>query len=369
MKTITIDARMLMNAGVGTYIRNIVPRLMEYFPNYRFALIGKTEHFQKVGWIGTERLVFIDCQSSIYSINEQFDVLKKIPRNTDIFWSPHYNIPVFYSGKLVCTVHDVFHLAMPHFVPGIHKKLYAKFMFSNVRRKSNAIICVSEFAKSDLVKHTGPDDGKIHTVYNGVDSRWFKSDVTNHSSNFLPHNKPYFLFVGSVKPHKNLKSLILAYMKIKDQVKQDLLIIGKTDGMITSDYEVMDLAKLAGDRIHFVGEIDNGEETLKKYYSHAHALVLPSFYESFGLPPLEAMACGCPVMVSNVAALPEIYGDAAMYFDPNNVDDIANALLIMNDNHSLRQDYIEKGDIRSRLYNWDKSAAETADVIRKVLMG
>lgn len=357
MSNVIVDSRMIKSSGIGTYIFNLNKEIFEIPNNYKFhLLLNEDEEIHEK----REKYKFIKFNAPIYSINEQYELLKLIKFNTDIFWSPHYNIPLFYKGKLLVTIHDVFHLAMPQYVKGLHKKMYAKFMFNAVKKKANKIICVSNFTKNELIRLVGVDEKKIKVIHNGVDKSWF--DIIKKDS---PHNRPYLLYVGNVKPHKNLNNLLNAFDLIKDCIPHDVIIVGKKEGFITGDKKLFDKALKFGDRVHFTGFVE--EEILKQYYVHADALVFPSFYEGFGLPPLEAMAVGCPVIVSNAASLPEVCGDAALYCDPYSPKDIADKIKLLIANPSLQEELRQKGLERAKLFTWEKCAKETMAVIEEVL--
>ncbi|MED3664722.1 glycosyltransferase family 1 protein [Geobacillus stearothermophilus] len=358
---IAIDVRMINASGIGVYIQNILPNIINSLDNYHFYLLGDLNTLLNYEWTQKSNVSIINLKSKIYSLSEQRYLLSKIPKDSVLFWSPHYIIPVFYKGKILVTVHDIFHLAKPEFVGGFHKKLYAKLMFKAVSKKADAIISVSDFTTKEFLKFVNRNQNNIYTIYNGVNNFWreFLDRDTDTDRN------PYIVYVGNVKPHKNLISLVKAFEKIKNEIPHNLVIIGKKEGFITGDQEVIKYAERLGDRIKFTGFVDN--ETLKRYIANAHALVFPSLYEGFGLPPLEAMACGCPVIVSNVASLPEVCGDAALYIDPYSPEDIAEKIKLLLSDDKLRKELRRKGLERAKMFSWEKCAKETLEVIEEVL--
>lgn len=350
---------MINASGIGTYLRNLVPGIINASQDIRFSLLCKKDAMSIFPWTHADNVSLIDCQSPIYSINEQFELPRKIPAETNVFWSPHYNIPLFYSGKLVVTVHDIFHLAMPQYVGGLHKRLYARLMFTAVRRKADSIICVSHFTESELMRLTNKGYQKINVIYNGVDELWFGIKKMQN-----PHGRAFILYVGNVKPHKNLKVLIQAFNLIVKKIPHDLVIIGKREGLITPDKKVVGVVANLN-RVHFIGSVE--DNTLQQYFAHADVLVLPSMYEGFGLPPLEAMACGCPVVVSKVASLPEVCGDAAYYINPYDVNSIADGIYDVITKTDLKETLITKGLQRAKMFSWEKSAKEHIKVFEEVL--
>lgn len=360
MHVISIDLRMIQASGIGTYLKNLISKIITTFPIYKVNLLGKVEQMHQLNSVQCREIEFINCLSPIYSIAEQYELYQKIPSDTTLFWSPHYNIPLFYRGKLLVTIHDVFHLAMPHYVGGFHKYFYAKAMFTALRYKADAILCVSNFTANELARLTGIKQKKIHVIYNGVDRPWF-----NVQKGQNPCSKPFLFYVGNVKPYKNLLTLLEAFELIMDKIPHDLIIIGKKEGFITGDNVVFHRASSLGNRVRFAGYVK--DDVLRQYFVHADALVFPSLYEGFGLPPIEAMACGCPVIVSNAASLPEVCGDAALYCDPYSPEDIANKIQLLMNDANLRESLRQKGLERAKQFTWEKCARETFAVIEKVL--
>lgn len=357
---VTIDLRLINASGIGTYLRNVIPIVVETFNDSKFNLIGNVEELRQFSWTARNNINLIDYKCPIYSISEQLEMIRKVPKDTTLFWSPHYNIPLLYRGKLLVTVYDVFHLAMPHLVGGMHKSLYAKLMFNAVCRKADAIITISHFTKQELNRLVGCKKQKIYPIHLGVAESWFSINPTVN-----PYGRPFLLYVGNVKPHKNLSNLVKAFELIYGNIPHDLVIIGKKEGFITGDSLTISLASKLGDRVCFTGHVN--DEALKQYIVHAEALIFPSFYEGFGLPPLEAMACGCPVVVSNVASLPEVCGDAVLYCNPYKHEDIAKKIMEILNNESLRNELRNKGIAHAHKFTWEKCCVETCNVIKDLL--
>jgi glycosyltransferase involved in cell wall biosynthesis len=355
--------RMVDAAGIGTYLRHVVPGVLKALPDLDVCLLGKPEILSRFLWSKRANVRIIECRAPIYSIREQIEVSSKIPTDTSLHWSPHYNIPLLFKGPLLVTVHDAFHLSMPEFVKGWHRRTYSRVMFRAVRSKATGILCVSRFAKDELMKFFPNGPQNISVVHNGVDTSWFHE--TDHES---PHQKPYLLFVGNVKPHKNIPRLLDAFGRLLETIPHDLVIIGRQEGFLTGDPIAVKKASGMRRRVVFVGELDHSHDLLRRYYSHADVLILPSLYESFGLPALEAIACRCPVIVSRIGGMPEVYGDAALYCDPYDVADIADGIFRMVTNHDLRRQYVEKGVAVARAYSWEKAAEGTGRVIQELLV-
>ncbi|WP_175403733.1 glycosyltransferase family 4 protein [Caminibacter mediatlanticus] len=355
MKHIIIDFRMHNASGIGTYIKNIVPFLLN---NFDITLLAKSEELQNYNL--KNKVKVIECNSNIYSIKEQFELFKKIPK-CDVFWSPHYNIPVLpiKAKKRIVTIHDVYHLAF-YDTLNLKQKLYAKFMINQAVSKSDIILTVSEFSKNEIIKYTNTRK-EIKVIYNAINFNKFK--VINNNLEKLKNKyslpNEFILFVGNVKPHKNLKRLLLA---IKD-LDINLVFVGKKDGFITGDENIKKLITKNNlkERIYFTGYVK--DEDIPVIYNLAKLFVFPSLYEGFGIPPLEAQACGCPIIVSNVASLPEVCGDSALYCNPYDVNDIKEKIEVLLNNKQLREELIQKGFENIKRFSWEKSAKKIIDVI------
>jgi glycosyltransferase involved in cell wall biosynthesis len=357
--TIAIDARMLNHSGIGTYLRNVLPRLVPLYRGGGVRLIGDADELSRHAWARGDGVAIIDCRDPIYSLREQLRLPRLIPADCPLLWSPHFNVPLFYRGTLLVTIHDVLHLARPQYMPGIHKRLFARALLSGVRRKASAVICNSRFTASELMRVVGVPAAKIEVIYLGVDESWFAVE-----RGARPHDKPYFVFVGNVKAHKNVAGLIDAFARITAKVPHDLVIVGRTEGFITADVGARARAAPLSGRVRFAGLVDDA--LLRRYVAWADALVLPSHYEGFGLPPLEAMACGCPAIVSDRASLPEICGDAALYCNPDDADDIAARMLEAATSEATRARLREQGLARAREFTWDRCARETVALIERL---
>ncbi|TXG85816.1 MAG: glycosyltransferase family 1 protein [Thermomicrobiales bacterium] len=354
--------RMVLAAGIGTYLRQLVPRVRRTLPSLDLCLLGHRETLTRFAWADQPGVAIVECGAPIYSLREQGELAVKIPSNTDLYWSPHYNIPLLYRGRLLVTVHDTFHLAMPQFVKGWHRRLYSRVMFRAVRFKATGIVCVSRFAKDQLLKYCPVGTQDITVVHNGVDPSW-SAPVPGPS----PHARPYLLFVGSVKPHKNLPRLLEAFDRLLEKIPHDLVMIGRDKGFITGDALVNERLSSMQERVTCIGEMDHDDPLLRQFYAHADALILPSLYESFGLPALEAAASGCPIIVSRAGGLPEVYGESALYCDPYDVDDMAKTIFQMVTDRELRRRHIDRGRALAARYNWDQAAHQTSMLIQRLL--
>lgn len=359
MGRITVDARLLGAAGIGRYLEELLPRLIRDMER-PFTLLGDRGGMERRGLGGRDGVQLVDAQAPIYSMAEQLELARRAPQGGGLFWAPHYNIPLLHRGPLVATVHDVFHLACPDLVRGAHRRAYARVMFAALVRRARAILCDSAFTADELVRHTGASRARLRVVRLGVDPFW--SEPMEQGTQ---HPRPYFLALGNVKPHKNLRRLVQAFARVADRVPHDLVVIGRVEGFLTGDSGVVEEGARLGDRVRFTGFLE--DRSVRGYLAHASALVFPSLYEGFGLPALEAMAAGCPVIASTAGSLPEVCGDAALFCDPLRVDDIADQLLRVAGEPGLRDELRGRGRERARRFCWEASARETREVLESVL--
>lgn len=363
--SVTLDARMIYHSGIGTYLQNIIPLISD---SIDLTLLGNEKLFSEFPW--RNKVKIIELNSRIYSISEQFEIPSKMKR-ADVFWSPHLNsplLPVRAATKLL-TVHDVYHLAFRNKLSAL-QKFYSSLVIKNVIKQADRIITVSEFTKSELLKYTRVNPERISVVHNGIDRSRFRIIKDNRLLDSVRRKyslpEKFLLFVGNLKPHKNLVKLLLAFEEISERNPEyHLVIAGKSEGMITTDKEIIKFTSgnigFSG-KVHFTGELKN--EDIAVIYNLAEAFIFPSVYEGFGLPVLEAMACGCPVISSNAASLPEVCGDAAYYFKPHDVKDIARAVSEVLSDRNLRQDLIARGLKRADLFSWETSAEKTLEIIK-----
>lgn len=330
MISLCIDARMAFCSGIGTYIRQIVPLLTDF----RITLF-----VDRVGadWCsGLDEILF---PFPIYSIKEQIFFPKVIP-HCDLFWSPNYNVPLLpiRAKKRVVTIHDACHLALGTFA----QKAYAKFVMGRALRSSDRAITDSKFSKDEIRRFHGDFDLEVVPIATNRDHYFRRGDSEEIRKKYrLPAQ--FVLFVGNHMPHKNLDGLMSAFSKVKVP-GLELVMVGK------------------GTRIGMVLD-----EELPFLYSMAEAFVLPSFYEGFGLPPLEAMGCGCPTIVSKAASLPEVCGDASFYFNPRDIDEMAAAITKVVTDDRLKNELVQKGYERVKTFSWKRAAERHRQIFEEAV--
>ncbi len=351
MKELCVDVRMAMCSGIGTYIRNLISGLKE--GPFKLRLIADPATFTKWPLLSSFDLI-LTC-APIYSMEEQIKLPFLIP-SCDLFWSPHYNIPLMpiRAKKRMVTIHDVYHLAYGHAL-SFPKRMYADLLIPRAAKQSDLVITVSQFSRDELVKYVAIAPERVKVIHLGVDRMHFhpNNDVAKVLEKYnLPEK--YLLFVGNLSPHKNVQGLLKSLQFLQDKTWKLVLVGAKTKAHIALEDKY--------DQAIFLGAVDDRD--LPYLYQGAYATVHPSFYEGFGLTPLEAMSCGCPVVVSKVASLPEVCGPCAVYVDPHRPESIAQGIEEMA---SLREAFIRKGLKRSKTLSWDKSLKQHIEAIEKIL--
>ncbi|WP_273222498.1 glycosyltransferase family 4 protein [Geosporobacter ferrireducens] len=355
MIRVSLDGRHIKGSGIGTYTENLISQYKQH--GVDVSVYCKKDQVQYFSSINVKTSML---DARIYGIKEQYEMIKIIKRKKqDILHWPHYNIPLMYKGPLVVTIHDIIHLKFPQFLPNKAAYHYAYFMIDQAVKKADKIITDSNNTKLDLIERFKVQEEKIEVIYIGV-SKDFKKDKMKEIDIKRQYGigKPYILYIGNVRAHKNIKGLIRAYKKFRDVCKAyELIIVGEEHNNL-KDIEI-------DDDIRMLGYVEDRD--LPNLYGGASLFVFPSLYEGFGLPPLEAMACGTPVITSNTSSLPEVVGDAAITINPYNTDEIAKAMYDVLINHKLAQSLIRKGYDRVKQFDWSTTAEKTLKIYEEVL--
>lgn len=267
------------------------------------------------------------------------------------------NIAPILKKNQVLTIHDAAIYSNKNAYSSIYIAWY-RFIYSVLRRTLKKIITVSEFSKKELSTYSKIPKEKLSVIYEGKEHILnFKNDESIMEKHKL-RTGSYILAVSSLNPNKNFKSIVEALELLPDS-EFEVVIAGGMHDKVFADSNI----SFSG-RIKHVGYVSNDE--LKTLYINAGCFIYPSFYEGFGLPPIEAMACGCPVIVSNTASLPEICGDAAVYCDPYSISDIAKKINMVMSNKDLRNSLRKKGIKRSGKFKWEQAAKESFNVFKGV---
>ncbi len=284
---------------------------------------------------------------------EQFDLPKYLKRhNNPLLLNLANTAPILYSNQIV-TLHDIAYERFPQTFDWKFKALY-RFMIPKILKNSKHILTVSQFSKKEITGFYNIDENNISVVYNSINSQ-FRSISKNNK-------EKYILAVSSINYRKNFVRLIKAFNKLENQ-KTKLYLVGGIDKYFT-DIEISQDIESNPD-IEFKGRIDDIE--LIQLYSNALFFIYPSLYEGFGIPPIEAQACGCPVIVSNVASLSEVCGDSVLYCNPYDIDDIKAKMELLLNSENLRQELISKGFENIKRFGWQKSAKQIGEILEKYL--
>ncbi|MBC3380904.1 glycosyltransferase family 4 protein [Serratia fonticola] len=317
--------------GIGKYSEEIAKRL----PGVKFFSINGNP------------------ASPIFALKLTYMMLKD---RKCFFILPGYIPPLFIKDRFFFTIHDLNHLDLPN-NSSLMKRLFYKFVIKRGCYNAKVILTVSEFSKGRIVKWSGVQPNKVVVVGNGVDQK-FKPRTQNFSQSNL--RESYFFCVSNRKSHKNEKKIIEAFIASNIDKKIKLVMTGK----INDELKELIVTNHAEDRVVFTGFLS--EEELIEWYQFSLALVFPSLYEGFGIPVLEAMACGVPVITSNTTALPEIAGDAALLVDPEDVSQLRLAIEKITTDDFLREQLIKKGLSRSKEFTWDATARKIKDKLNEI---
>lgn len=355
---ICIDARMIGPYGIGTYLSHLLPLIVR--ADYQFQILYAPSH--PLPQQKRSNVKYIPFSAPIYSIQEQIAFLYSIPP-CDLFWSPHYNIPLgpIRAKKRVVTIHDAYPLAHRRRFSFL-KNIYSRTVMNAATRLSDAIITNSHFSQTEIIRWTGAKAKKMQIIPLGVcDTQWTsepKADATILKKYAI--RSPFFLMVGWAKPHKNLITVLQAMECLKNEEESFHLVLV---GPIAPPLE--NLVSSLSICVQSIGTISSSD--LAAFYRQAEALIYPSLYEGFGLPPLEAMRCGCPVIAPRRASLPEVCGDAALYINPELPQEIAQAMMTIRRKKFIKEGLKTRGFQRSALFRWENCAQKHLELFEELI--
>jgi glycosyltransferase involved in cell wall biosynthesis len=366
---IAIDARKLRDFGIGTYVRNLLRHLARLDHTTEYVVLCREADGDLTHELG-ENFRLVAERSPNYSIREQLAIPLDLRRErVDLFHAPHYVLPPLTPCRSVVTIHDCIHLRFPQYLPNRLSYAYALSSLWVATHRSSRIMTVSETSKRDILRYFRVPESKIDVIYNAIDERFGQIPAPDEIERVRERyqlNDPFVLYAGNIKPHKNIERLIEAFHSLKrhgfDEVK--LLIIGDEISKYSTLRRAVHRYKLHK-HVRFFGFVP--DQTLAILYRLAAVFVFPSLYEGFGLPPLEAMASGTPVITSNVSSLPEVVGDAALLIDPYEPEAIADALRRVLTDDALRADLRAKGLARANHFSWDRSIRRVREIYDEVL--
>ncbi len=352
------------SAGIGRYTYNLVKNLLKFNGKNEFFLIHYKKDNSDIYQQGAYEIIIpLTCLPHKKIIWTDIILPLKLQKcGLDILHDPYEFAPYFFNvldSKKILTLHDI----TPKLLPETHMKITqvrCKYELPRILNNADRIITVSNSSKRDILFYYKIKPEKVSVVYNGVgDSFKPQEDCANIKEKYNI-KFPFFLFVGTLEPRKNIPTLIKAYKKLrKHRFIHKLVIVGRKGWNYANIPQIIKDLSLEND----VLLLDNvPEDDLPSFYSLADLFIYPSLYEGFGLPPLEAMACGTPVITSNTSSLPEVVGDAGIMVDPDDVDGLARAMHEVLTNDGLREEMIKKGLERAKLFSWENTARETLKV-------
>jgi glycosyltransferase involved in cell wall biosynthesis len=373
---VVIDGRMILPqmSGIGRYLISLSRALRDLGDDASFELWLQEDLSidHPARKLASENFQVRVLPVKHMSLSGQWQIPFEAARShADLLHFPHFDLPWATPGRVVATIHDLKYIAHPEFFPQFEdaKRLAMQIMMSFTCRRAQRVICVSKFTAQDLHERLGAPLHNLRVIPHGVDERFFNPappDSIQELRTRYQLNQPFLLFVGERRPHKNLIGLLKAYAIFRRKTSQpyQLVIAGKS----YEDYkEPEKIAKQFGlsDSIIFLDYIPDFD--LPILYQAAEAFVLLSHYEGFGLPILEAMASGAPVVAANCTALPEVVGEAGLLVDPDNPDQAAEALCQIIAGGAQRQQMIALGSERARQFAWKRCAQKTMEIYREAL--
>ncbi len=372
---VAIDIRRMTEFGVGTYTRNVVRALGRLDQSNEYFLIGSPQKVAEIGPLppnfqtvpllddGTTAKGYLECRAILKRLNCD---LVHIPH---LFWMPR-TLPCPY----LMTVHDVLeHMYRAHDRSSLRRSVH----FQLTRRVLNGaarVLAVSNFTKSEIEKLFGISGTRIEVVYNAIDERFLHGHASDAERQVLAERYlvtyPFLLYAGRISPHKNLVRIIEAFSALKAELEKEakfqdlkLIIIGDELSKHPDLRRTVIRGGVQND-VRFMGFVPI--EMLRVFYDAAKIFVFPSLYEGFGMPPLEAMAHGTPVVTSNTSSLPEVVGHAAVLVNPENVFEIMRALHRVLLDQTVREKYKQRGYEQANRFSWDASARQILGVYEQV---
>ncbi len=370
---VAIDIRRAGDFGIGTYIRNIVNQLALQDRANHYLLIGRRRHLEELSAL-PENFEWLDYHAEAGSFRTHFHlpwVLKR--RGVDLLHMPWFYAPAVVPCRLVITVHDLTDLLSPRVVDSPVVRAGRLFFARRALAQASRVLAVSHSSKRELARVFNVPELKIEVIYNALDERFQKEPLPADADRILERlavNYPYVLYAGNIKPQKNLARLIEAFAVAKSELRDHpefaqlkLLLIGDELTKHPDLRRAVVRTRVRED-VRFLGFVPY--PVLRVFYAHARAFLFPSLYEGFGLPPLEAMAHGTPVLTSNVSSLPEVFGQAALLVNPENVFEIARGIRQILTEGVLREALVRRGHELVERFSWERSARQVHQVYESV---
>jgi glycosyltransferase involved in cell wall biosynthesis len=372
---VAIDIRRMTEFGVGTYTRNVVRALSRLDRSSKYFLIGSPQKVAEIGPLppNFHTISLLDDATTAKGYLECRTILKRL--NCDLVHIPHlFWVPRTLPCPYVMTVHDVLeHMYRAHDRSSLRRSLHFH-LTRRVLKGAARILAVSKYTKGDIEKLFGIPGSRVEVVYNAIDERFLGGHASQNERQVLAERYlvtyPFLLYAGRISPHKNLVRIIEAFSALKAELEKEekfpdlkLIIIGDELSKHPDLRRTVIRGGVQND-VRFMGFVPI--EMLRVFYDAAKIFVFPSLYEGFGLPPLEAMAHGTPVVTSNTSSLPEVVGNAAVLVNPENVFEIMRALLRVLLDQTVREKFKQRGYEQVKKFSWEASARQILGVYQAV---
>ena len=372
---VAIDTRRISDFGVGTYIRNVVRTLGRLDETNHYVLIGPADRLQEFGDLPAN-FESIDYSHPDDTTRNFFEYQSLIRRTEcDLVHVPHlFFSPQHIPCRYVVTVHDL----LEHLYPAQHNSSFQRtlrfYLTRRVLRRAGRVLAVSNSTKNDVTRLFQVPEAKVDVVYNAIDERFKQGHATDAERQMIAEryqvNYPFLLYAGSVKPHKNILRVIEAFSALKGELEKEakfpdlkLIIIGDELSQHPDLRRTVIKSGMTND-VRFLGFVPI--DVLRIFYDAAKLFVFPSLYEGFGLPPLEAMSHGTPVVTSNTSSIPEVVGNAAVLVNPENVFDIMRALHRVLLDQPLRERLKQRGYEQAERFSWELSVKRILQIYQDV---
>src|SRR3984893_14414742 len=373
---VAIDIRRAGDFGIGTYIRNIINQFARTDGETEYLLIGQHRHLVQLDSLpeNFRLLEYTSMPGSFHTHMHLPFLLRK--HGVDILHMPWFYAPAVVPTRLVMTVHDLTDVLAPPVGATPLVQAGRLYFARRALARANRILAVSHSSKRELSRVFGVPEGKIEVVYNALDERFLREPMPEGADRILERHAvmdPFVLYAGNIKPQKNLPRLIEAFAVAKGELRDHpvfsnlkLLLIGDSAEEHSDLRRAVLRSRLQGE-VRFLGFVPHS--VLRVFSSRASAFLFPSLYEGFGLPPLEAMAHGAPVLTSSASSLPEVFGQAALMVNPENIFEIARGIKQILTEDDLRETLVRRGYELVQKYSWERSAEQVREVYRSVVAG
>ncbi|MFC1667995.1 glycosyltransferase family 4 protein [Chlamydiota bacterium] len=377
---IAIDARWIFNeiSGIGVYTTNLIRILLQLDRENEYLLLfdDPIRRDAVCGFLNLLRrndIANAVLPYSLFSVKNQILLPLFLKKNhIDLYHSTNYMIPLFFKkSRIVVTIHDIIPLKYPHFTPKAKKtKLFGlyRWIMKRVVHISDAVIVDSLNSKKDIIDYFSCNEKKVYRIYPGIDRDFLTKDTNENTINFkelYSVKGEMILAVGRQDPYKNIVSLVKAFYKLRQETYTNcsLILVGSDDKRYTDAIELVKELEIQKN-VTFTGYLSKRD--LISLYKQSDLLVLPSRYEGFGLPLIEAFASGLPVIASNSSSIPEVVGDAGLLVDPDDIDGFTNAMKKIFSDHEFSASLIGKGYQRLSYFSWEKAGEELIDIYKNV---